>query len=142
MDELVVDEAGQRDDRDLRVAPMDFTGGGDPVHTGHDEVHEYDGGQSVGVGKPADRVEGVLTVLRLTNYGHIIQLGEVGPQAPADHRVIVYQEHPEPGRRAGAVLCHVTLLRFSPQRAHRARPIQGPGRQLGQKRAHLGQRQS
>ena len=93
-DPLLLDEAGERDDLDVRAARLDLGRGGDPVHDRHQQVHEHDVGLEL-----ADELDGAPPVLGLAHDLDVVEQLEEPVQAAADDRVVVDQQHLDPRRR-------------------------------------------
>ena len=90
-DAVLVDEAREGDDLDRGVPGLDLGRGGDPVHLGHQQVHDHDvrcqfGGRRQRrqpVGRLADDLE---VVVERQEVAH----------AATDHRVVVDEQDPDP----------------------------------------------
>ena len=94
-DALLLDEARDGDDLDGRVAGLELGRGGDPVETGHDEVHDDDvGEQRRRRLERRDAVGGLADDLEV-----IVQVEEVA-HAAADHGMVVDDQDTDPGAHA------------------------------------------
>jgi hypothetical protein len=88
-------EAGHRHHLRLGVALGDGRDCGDPVHSGHHEVHQHRIGRPPGRHEHRNLLQGLLPVGCLADHLHVVHRVQVGTQATPDDGVVVDDQHSE-----------------------------------------------